>query len=84
MPVPKAAMHLDSHAVSRQDNVWTPRKAGPFFDTPIGQELIGAAIAALITTVLGFETTDIYADYRGVDAIMKSKKAGFMVLEAKG
>jgi hypothetical protein len=60
------------------------KKAGPFFDIKQGQELIGAAVAALITTMLGFKAVDIHASYHGVDAIMKSKTVGFMVVEAKG
>jgi hypothetical protein len=60
-------------------------KVGPLWDTPPVTALIGGAIAALITTLLGWKTTSIAASYTGVDAIMKIPKLGvFAVVEAKG
>ena len=52
--------------------------------TPQMQEFIGAAMAALVLTVLRWETTDIAAGYHGVDAIMKIPGAMYAVIEAKG
>ena len=61
------------------------RRVGPLWGTPPMQALMGAATAALVTTMLGWETTDISASYTGVDAIMKVPSLGvYAVVEAKG
>lgn len=61
------------------------RKVGPLWDTLPMQAFLGTAMAALVMTIMGWETTDVAADYHGVDAIMKIPHLNmFAVVEAKG
>jgi hypothetical protein len=59
-------------------------RIGPVLDTPPMQAMIGVAFAALVSTLLDWQTTSIEADYRGVDAILRASSGLYIVMEAKG
>src|SRR5262249_33724583 len=55
------------------------KRVGPLWGRPPSQGCLGVAVAALATTMLGWDTTDIAAGYHGVDAIMKVSQGVFAV-----
>ena len=56
-----------------------------FWGLPVTQQLLGEVFGAMVSSVLGFQTTDISIGYRGLDAVLKNTAGNFYaVLEAKG